>query len=1063
MNLKHSAVVLGIGCLTLAAAAVEPVEPISGTYEVTVDSGTETWTKPIAGEGLIVKKGAGILQFAGAGGTFTGGIRVEAGTVEATASGAFGYAALTNATSSAHIVFSAVGGGAFTNDICQATGPSSVTSDTASPVRFTEDTQIFGDVRSASGHLDLRNMNRGGGPDNPKGPRVEYWGSVAQPNLGSKLFIGAYGTNIFHQAVICPCSQVSDSGYLDAGSAWSAGGNIYLHSPSNQIGRIKFYSEVIECLAANVISNTALYWEYSTGGSNNTGRQFDSVYMNGFDQRIMSLETHYGNIAGGSTGKGAAICSSSPATLTILGRAQTGGSHQWIRKAISHVRFEDEVSLVLDAQEYPDFVQTFSNRLHTTTGDLIVSNGTLRLTGNTTFAKAKRLYVGPNGTFLQDSIGTGVFSGLERIEIDGKFTVGDGLLSGFPIGTVALVLGKDAELTAGENEQLSFASLTVDGVRLPTDEYTPATLPQLKRGTLRIVAEPSAGVWTGQGGEDTSIRNAANWTGDDPDFATGGFAATFATGGDTATVSDVVRLRTISFQKASDTTGFTLAKGADAAGVMMYGTALTLADDGGTYAFDVPLTLVGAQTFDVTAPAGDMLCLNAGLVATDGAVNVIGQGTLRLAGDMVIGGGFQREKGTNLLYVTGTLGTPGHVDQGAAMGNEAHALQVGSTSGNETKLQGLVVSNAVIEKPIIHYANLGSSVLHALAGTTNVFKGNVYQPEGNYSGFNLQKNAQITMEGGYVATSASFRPTGNGHLIIRGTPFTSTGSLGFNPRLDVRVTIENTGNSVTYFSIGQSNGDSATIEFTASDVFEPFSTSTKYNNITYVTDWPILLAGHFWPANNRGFEPFTAKSNGRFEFNSTTQHVAVVAGSRYVPLHGAEGSMLVVTGVQGGDNTISTSRIDLQAKNNIFSSPVEGALTLRLEGSGTFLVTNNVSGTSGRFEIASGAAHFTSDSAWTNTSEVVVSGTGELVVDACTLPKVSQTFAKTAVWRLSDEASVTLPEGAFVKMSALWVDGEKLADGVYDASSLPDALKAHLVRTDVRLQVGKVGTVLIVK
>lgn len=39
MSPKHSLVLFGIGCLVLAAAAVEPEGPVSGTYEVTMTHG----------------------------------------------------------------------------------------------------------------------------------------------------------------------------------------------------------------------------------------------------------------------------------------------------------------------------------------------------------------------------------------------------------------------------------------------------------------------------------------------------------------------------------------------------------------------------------------------------------------------------------------------------------------------------------------------------------------------------------------------------------------------------------------------------------------------------------------------------------------------------------------------------------------------------------------------------------------------------------------------------------------------------------------------------------------
>ena len=101
-------------------------------------------------------------------------------------------------------------------------------------------------------------------------------------------------------------------------------------------------------------------------------------------------------------------------------------------------------------------------------------------------------------------------------------------------------------------------------------------------------------------------------------------------------------------------------------------------------------------------------------------------------------------------------------------------------------------------------------------------------------------------------------------------------------------------------------------------------------------------------------------------------------------------------------------------------------------------------GTSGSLQVASGEVRFTHDSAWTNVSEVAVSGTGVLTFERCRRPETRRTFAKTSVWRLSDSGKVKLLAGVQQRASELWVDGVKMPDGIYTYASAPAELKAHL-------------------
>ena len=1014
-------------CVSTGRAA-EPTGPINGDYPVSVTSGTETWKNPITGNGNIAKGGGATLELAGANGTFTGTITVGNGTLRVSASQACGTATIKPTYKDSRIVFAAADG-VFPNDIQLAANIQTSGDDGKQAIRFEKNTKLTGNITSAyTLELGLQKANK---------PKVEYWGTVTKSSPSYCMNVVPQGINEFHGKVVCKSPQLDYSGYLNLAQAWSGNGVVRFYSPENEIGRIRMYTAAVECMAENVLNNTAFCWEHTDGGLNSDGYQVSSIYMNSYSQRIMALESKLVNISSYPTGNGAEICSTAPVTLTILGHPMTGGE-AWICAAVSHMRIADQVSVVVDAQEYPEFVQTFTNRAHTTSGDLIASNGTLRIAGTATFANVKRVCVAAGGTFRQDSTADGALSGVTSLEVDGKFIVGNGCKAGFSDAGIALSVGPGAEIYFAEREQINVASLRVDGKDLPSGVYDSDNLPQLKRGCLRIQPTPSSARWTGNGGEDTSVDNAANWNASPVDLVTGGLTATFADGGDTATVADSAAFNDLSFVAASGKDGFTFVKGGASARVSMIGSSMSFAagEAAHRYAFELPFGILGIQTVSLTLPDADTLRFGGGLVVRNGSVDVKGQGTVVLNGESVIGGAFMRERGSGVTLVSGTLATPGHVDQGAAEDGGAMTLTIGTTGGNYNTVQGLVVSNAVIEKPVYMKAAMESYAVRALAGTTNAFTGQLRQYWA-WSGLWLEKNSETVVEGGLVSADAAFRPGGDGHLIFRGKPFRTVASTGLTPCRNAWVTIDSTGNQTIFASIGVDNGTSGKIEFTKSNAFDWYS---RYN-----CNWPVLLAGMYFTDNSH-FVQSTVRANSVFEFNSTTQRVNAAAGGPLSQFHGAAGSMLVLTGRQGADYFIDTdaNRKGLRSENNVLSTPFEGALSLRMEGTGTLTVTNNLSGTSGSLQVASGEIRFTHDSAWTNVFEVAVSGTGVLTFERCRRPETRRTFAKTSVWRLSDSGKVKLLAGIQQRASELWVDGAKMPDGIYTHASAPAELKAHL-------------------
>lgn len=113
--------------------------------------------------------------------------------------------------------------------------------------------------------------------------------------------------------------------------------------------------------------------------------------------------------------------------------------------------------------------------------------------------------------------------------------------------------------------------------------------------------------------------------------------------------------------------------------------------------------------------------------------------------------------------------------------------------------------------------------------------------------------------------------------------------------------------------------------------------------------------------------------------------------------------------------------------------PFRGQAGLNKEGSGTLTIqknTVNPSDTTGNLCIAGGVVIFDTGAAWPNVSEVILTGTGTLTVNA------GDQLGTPKVLDLSDNACLVLPDGSALTVMSLKLDGAWLAPGTYTAAQL---------------------------
>lgn len=394
-----------------------------------------------------------------------------------------------------------------------------------------------------------------------------------------------------------------------------------------------------------------------------------------------------------------------------------------------------------------DAAFVFAKAVSPTTGELLVSNGVVRLVEGASFTALSRLDVAAGAQFVVET----------------------GAGGGFQVRTATLAAG--AKIVVGKGVILTFGVVTFDGAALAPGFHTAATDPDWLAGEGLVYVPgadepetPATATWTG-GGADTLLATDANWEGAvAPDFATGGLTATFAAGGDRATFTgnDLLRFAGLVFTKP-----FTLDAAADAAGRVLLGAGgvqTADADDARTYGLGWPLVAVAPQTWYAAANATLRWTAPLAGLATADRILVDGPGTheFRAANTFP----------NDMTITNGTVRFAGDGAMGAASG----------TTDVDLRRVKLRFGGGVNMRPLVYYRGDGEkpepNTVAVEAGTTNRFEGYVGHTvvNGHYATLNvtLERDAELVFAGATGLNYVNFR-TADGapaHLVVTNTPLT---------------------------------------------------------------------------------------------------------------------------------------------------------------------------------------------------------------------------------------------------------------------------------------------------
>ena len=443
--------ICAVALLAGSACALE----ISGVYDVDVASGTsQTISEAITGSGSIRKTGAGTLVLSGAN-TFTGGVSIEAGRVEVAATGALGSGPVaitsTGASGSGNIRFTVAG--TFANTI-SVTGTGG-TKDQAQ-LRFTKAVTLTGAITSGCNLFFYGDVDTC--PDVTIDASVTAAGCVVGGSVRAH-----YKWIRFKKPVVCD--------KLAERWGWPGGlGGARLDSTANAFNRIEMGYTTLYCGAAGVLPENAVVQWYNDSSEDTRG----ALFLNGFNQTVSSISTPVRN----ATTLGFAIGSDTVKNETLTLKARESNT--------SCCKLRGGASLVYDPLD-PSYVQTISNRVHTTSGGLVVKGGRLVFGGDTTTLAQAGYIRAEGGAFEFHTAQEQALALLTNITVSSTGALVIDAPDAFRVDHVLdLVLETGATIDVPADTVLRVRNFIVDGTPM-SGTFTHATCPVLPEN-LTVIA-----------------------------------------------------------------------------------------------------------------------------------------------------------------------------------------------------------------------------------------------------------------------------------------------------------------------------------------------------------------------------------------------------------------------------------------------------------------------------------------------------------------------------------------------------------------------------------------------
>ena len=678
-----------------------------------------TFSGSISGNIRLVKTGSSTLGVTTVN-NFTGGVDLQAGTINFTVAGSLGNGTVTIASGATLNLAAAV----------ECANPIHLMAN-ASYVKFT----VSSGTAIYSGDIDGEAGVTGFSPySSNKNASPRFRGAINLPNAALSNANSVKEGWMYFDGVVS-VKSITHTSDNKSGFYFSAAGNSWNFVNYNVTGSNKQLT-----FARGAIPSGSYITQTSGTRRNYTFN--------------VSGEQSLAYFTSDNTGKVLTMNGNSSAVVTLASETELTGKAQ----KTSNYKFTGNLSLVYAPQNDDSAYVIGGASASTMNGGITVARGIFSVEGTATFASVTGLVIGAGAKFSCTSTGTTPLKSVKSISLasDATLELGDGieivpdafLVGGTPPAATGWFTGADNENPVEGDQQ---------------------TLSQLKgagRVYIPFQGSGSEATWDGEAGADTLVTTAENWAGDvAPDLSGGGVSATFATGGSKATFTGPSALKSISFTSAD---GFELAALGDAANVTLAGGVSVAANSGAaviTNTIAVPVTMNSEQSW--VTPANTILELRAPLGSESStALDFGGAGTYCIYSTNTFTGSISLTNGLTRVY-----------SERGAFG----AAEVGSRVTLNNKLGArLTLYGTTIEKDFRIEKTSGENGQGGLtfaSSTRNVFAGK-FTADSNWAPEPANGTSIVFEGGGSIASY--FRPdlTGSGtSMTFSGAPYSfGTGS-----------------------------------------------------------------------------------------------------------------------------------------------------------------------------------------------------------------------------------------------------------------------------------------------
>lgn len=794
-------------------------------------------------------------------------------------------------------------------------------------------------------------------------------GDVNLPGWDVKNVVKANSYVQFNGKLIC--GNVLPSGATIGGDT----GDFRLNCTESSFALIRAGYSSVKCMRAEVIDPEAIieFGGYSEGSTSN----FD---LNGYDQTVDRVRVTPGSSAN-NWFKGNFLKSSSAAKLTM-----NGTDH-----ALACCEVDGAVTLVWNP--VGSYETVFSNRVNTTTGDIIVSNGTFKVAGAATFANVKRVEVADGAAFVLDTTSASALTSVTNVTVgaDASFTIGASATAPFANSVMSLALDSDATFCIPSGITVLVKELTIDGVLVEGGDYSGASgLKQITGGgTLSVPlveVETKAGTWNAGALPDENVNTVENWASGFAlsDLTSRGLQPLFASAGTQAVFNVKTDFKGVKFGLPSpaETNAFTL-KGESGVTMTLRELGIVMEEPGGDkryrYTIDVPMELKGSTMPWTLASSNATLSVEKPMSGTTDITKTGGATVELRSPNPDFTGAFNFNAGKLKVYaVTNALGSA----------VSAAAADINGVGGAVATFRGATVDRAITVRC---GTSIDSTKFMFADGTTNVLNGALSfllaSGTKGVGGFRVGSGTELVTTGTVLSDVAGM--TGGGTWICRG-PF-----------------------SIYNFQLGSGTVVLETTSLNRGDGVQPAMRIYQPDSCIRCTI-PNQLNENW---NSLDID------NGTFDLNGCDQKFgglkvndANTVGGR---IYSATPATLTIHG-NGCNNT-----------DFYLTKPdIAGAVSLRgpLLSTSTFTIDRAVS-TTGSLTVPAGTFVFTANGSWLNGTNVFVEGTGVLKLNH------SKTFNNTAVIRVTDTGSIDLASGINQRCAELWLAGNKCAYGTWGSAS----------------------------